>query len=279
MAARSQQEPAAKAYELTGHPGEANTKNGLQSASSEYFNPHGNPAGVQPGKSRIRDISSAHLDSRVPGDNGSIAAVSAPQPAAGSDTPQPATPSISSEASPFDPQPNPFREPTADSAPQPAVKSSQPIEKSPVTEQPVISDPFGPSPFGSPSRPTPAPVKEFETDLEKQPEVSVPSPARTSAPLEQELPPKESPKAPTPAASTFPSEPAVGNSETKSGVMTQPANSGGNASFRGDATVTESAPRGPQQPQLTIEKVAPPNAVLGQPMVYSVVIKNIGWRG
>lgn len=44
----------------------------------------------------------------------------------------------------------------------------------------------------------------------------------------------------------------------------------------GDATVHQSAPQGAQRPQLQIEKVAPGNAVLGQPLIYSIVVRNHG---
>jgi uncharacterized repeat protein (TIGR01451 family) len=44
----------------------------------------------------------------------------------------------------------------------------------------------------------------------------------------------------------------------------------------GDATVDLDAPTGLQQPRLTIEKVAPKQAVLGQPLIYSVIVKNAG---
>jgi len=44
----------------------------------------------------------------------------------------------------------------------------------------------------------------------------------------------------------------------------------------GDGTVTDATPRGIQQPRLTIEKIAPQQAVLGEPLVYSVVVKNVG---
>jgi uncharacterized repeat protein (TIGR01451 family) len=47
-------------------------------------------------------------------------------------------------------------------------------------------------------------------------------------------------------------------------------------SITGDGTVRPDAPRGPQRPELKIEKVAPPNATLNQPMVYTIVIRNIG---
>ena len=44
----------------------------------------------------------------------------------------------------------------------------------------------------------------------------------------------------------------------------------------GDGIVRADAPRGPQRPELKIEKIAPPNATLNQPMVYTIVIRNIG---
>ena len=47
-------------------------------------------------------------------------------------------------------------------------------------------------------------------------------------------------------------------------------------SFTGDGTLRADAPRGPQRPELKIEKIAPPNATLNQPMVYTIVIRNIG---
>ena len=47
-------------------------------------------------------------------------------------------------------------------------------------------------------------------------------------------------------------------------------------SITGDGTVRADAPRGPQRPELKIEKIAPPNATLNQPMVYTIVIRNIG---
>ena len=44
----------------------------------------------------------------------------------------------------------------------------------------------------------------------------------------------------------------------------------------GDGTLDRNAPTGLQQPRLTIEKIAPKQAALGQPLIYSVVVKNIG---
>ena len=44
----------------------------------------------------------------------------------------------------------------------------------------------------------------------------------------------------------------------------------------GDGTVTSATPRGLQQPRLTLEKIAPEQAVLGQELVYQVIVKNVG---
>ena len=50
----------------------------------------------------------------------------------------------------------------------------------------------------------------------------------------------------------------------------------GDENFSGEGTVHADSPRGPQRPELKIEKIAPPNATLGQPMVYTIVIRNVG---
>ena len=44
----------------------------------------------------------------------------------------------------------------------------------------------------------------------------------------------------------------------------------------GDGTFTDTTPRGIQQPRLTIEKIAPQQCVLGEPLVYSIIVKNVG---
>lgn len=46
--------------------------------------------------------------------------------------------------------------------------------------------------------------------------------------------------------------------------------------LKGDGQITSDAPRGIQEPRLTIQKVAPPKAVLGQELVYAVIVKNVG---
>ncbi len=46
--------------------------------------------------------------------------------------------------------------------------------------------------------------------------------------------------------------------------------------YEGMGTVSPDSPTGTQQAQLTIEKVAPADAVLGKPLVYEIKIRNIG---
>ena len=48
------------------------------------------------------------------------------------------------------------------------------------------------------------------------------------------------------------------------------------AEMVGDGVAGDPSQRGVQQPRLTIEKIAQPQAVLGQPLVYSIIIKNTG---
>lgn len=44
----------------------------------------------------------------------------------------------------------------------------------------------------------------------------------------------------------------------------------------GDASIDPATPTGPQSPELQIEKIAPQQAVIGEPLVYSIVIRNVG---
>jgi uncharacterized repeat protein (TIGR01451 family) len=46
--------------------------------------------------------------------------------------------------------------------------------------------------------------------------------------------------------------------------------------FAGDGTLTAHSPSGPQQPELKIEKVAPPEATVGDPLVYAIRVSNVG---
>ncbi|MBX3438572.1 MAG: DUF11 domain-containing protein [Planctomycetaceae bacterium] len=48
------------------------------------------------------------------------------------------------------------------------------------------------------------------------------------------------------------------------------------SSLQGVGTVETDSPVGAQQAQITIEKQAPPDAVIGKPLIYSILVRNIG---
>mgnify|MGYP002623015134 FL=1 len=50
----------------------------------------------------------------------------------------------------------------------------------------------------------------------------------------------------------------------------------GRPGYVGDGTLSDRAPRGPQQPELTIEKVAPQEANVGEPLIYAINLRNAG---
>ncbi|MFO1095548.1 MAG: hypothetical protein U0992_19935 [Planctomycetaceae bacterium] len=56
----------------------------------------------------------------------------------------------------------------------------------------------------------------------------------------------------------------------------QPGGPSPRPEFVGEATLDGHAVPGPQQPELTIQKVAPKNAAVGDPLVYAIRVKNIG---
>jgi len=107
----------------------------------------------------------------------------------------------------------------------------------PARETPVKSPPSLEGPTISE---TPAPVIE-----ETPAEVELPAEAITTPPAE--IMPTEKPEQPTVEGEVF-----------------------------GDGTVEADAPQGAQKPQLTIEKQSPPEAILGKPFIYSIIVKNVG---
>ena len=64
----------------------------------------------------------------------------------------------------------------------------------------------------------------------------------------------------------FPAQPDVAGSGTRSARL----------DYVGDATLDANVPAGPQQPELTVEKVAPPEATVGEPLIYAIRVKNVG---
>ncbi|MEX1229424.1 MAG: hypothetical protein WEB58_04235 [Planctomycetaceae bacterium] len=133
-----------------------------------------------------------------------------------------------------------------------APPSATPLPQFPRNEQPKLSDTKSES--ASPSRRR---TSSTLTDpLETPVRLENPRPSEQDTADESLLPPQKIPSR---------------NSEAKP----NPALSQ-NPDLHGDATIDQNVPQGILRPHLTIEKVAPKNAVLGQPMVYQIIVKNQG---
>ena len=154
------------------------------------------------------------------------------------------------------------------------------------TPFPALDDEPGPSPGAAasgrngpktPAAAQPAPVAHpdpFPVDQAKEvPLTKAPESTAAAAPLDTR------PAAPTIETPAPGPKSADSSASTGSQAGPRPAadlHSEPGADFQGDGTVGEQSPLGPQRPQLNIEKVAPTNALIGQPLIYSILVKNVG---
>ncbi len=162
---------------------------------------------------------------------------------------------------------NPFSdpEPTVEPVAQPETPA-EPVDPNPIPEQPTT--PRAEQPAESPSS-IRVPDREAFDEPQSAPETSDPLPAvepfldpAAEDAFGQEAPqvtPTE-PKAPAQVIPEPPTTPGVGFQE-ESKIPSEPA----------PAAAEDAGLR----PQLTIEKVAPKTATLGQPMTYNIVIRNV----
>jgi uncharacterized repeat protein (TIGR01451 family) len=104
-----------------------------------------------------------------------------------------------------------------------------------------------------------------------------------ASPMVLDLTPGNAPSPNAPATGAPPTLPETKSADTSNSSTQAPTQrpaadlrSEGAADFQGDGTVGESAALGPQRPQLNIEKIAPQNALLGQPLIYAIVVRNVG---
>jgi len=140
-----------------------------------------------------------------------------------------------------EPPRNPNPDPAAN--PEPAIPANSPRRRNGVPRLPTeVPDPFD---AGSPDQPS-----------------NVPNalPERNSVP-EPELVPERRPLPDRNVPGRRPADP-----------LPKPIES----DLIGDGTVDRTSPCGIQQARLTVEKVAPQQATLGEKMVYSILIKNVG---
>jgi len=174
--------------------------------------------------------------------------VSSPEPLPTLDLPETGPPSVSGL---FDSVP--AAEPLPE-APTVADELPMPTDETYLVEPELKSEPLPLTPDELPSLPD-------ETE---------PLPLPDSLPVENEPLPEPEPEQPAPAAV----EPAALKSETPpvlsrstGEVITE---------LTGDAELPAELPASAQQPELTIEKVAPKEATLGKPMIYSIIVSNRG---
>ncbi|HEY4259470.1 MAG TPA: hypothetical protein VGM98_04900, partial [Schlesneria sp.] len=204
------------------------------------------------------------------------------------------------------PEADPFDEPAAE--PERPARRNQPAKTdlfesdTPVTETPE-ADPFANQPkLKSPGLGSPAPIEEgdLSTPFGNEPKKGSPAPTFTEPDLLPQKKPArrdDSPKLPTSVPDPL-DEPSLQQEfndlpEPKPARLperqlpgepgalparrpTEPQPRSLDNDLLGDGTVDGASPRGLQQPRLTIEKVAPQQATLGEMMIYSIIIKNVG---
>ena len=136
-------------------------------------------------------------------------------------------------------------------------------------------------------KPEPVPVPSvfaFQNN-DKKPEPKVPVP--TLDPIEEKKPePVKDSDIEIKPSTIFPAQPSpVKPSDSNDTKMSpQPApvpaitekTDSKNEELKGDAVLPKNPPQGVQRPELKIEKLAPKTAVLGQAMVYQIIVRNTG---
>lgn len=141
---------------------------------------------------------------------------------------------------PFAAEPPPSRLPTELDAPPTATPPVTPPERVPAPAEEDPFDPFGPAKVPTPTAPARPPVE------------SLPSLDGPPDRMEAE------------SRSLTPRQPTPSDRDPAADLML------------GDGTAPLEVPRGIQEPRLTIEKIAPPKALLGQVLIYSILVRNIG---
>lgn len=188
--------------------------------------------------------------------------------------PQPTT-TNSSDFDPFESETDSEKEPTTLESPADLPKEPASFGDDESSSQPLFPDLDNPK------------TKEEETELKVDPEEETTSELKT-VPVESNPEPTEDDVFPefdtstanepeTPAGFTpiKQATPSVGESKP---LETSSESTVGDVSKSSSKTTIEPAPVAnvEQSAKLTIKKKAPPNAVLGKPMVYDIVVKNIG---
>ncbi|MCA9089429.1 MAG: DUF11 domain-containing protein [Planctomycetaceae bacterium] len=183
--------------------------------------------------------------------------------------PQPAA--EGSNADPFAATPQDKKE----VVPEPSLFRFPPSEKE-SESQPKVAAPRMPFPDSAEAIPQRQPVAAEAEEVTPTPAVMIPfanspvrpnpTPEATPTPVPEEPAPFSS--IPEKAAPAVVAEPQLVVDPVD---VVEP-----NRMITGTGTVPDNAPRGPQQPELKIEKIAPKEAILGEPLIYSIIVRNIG---
>jgi uncharacterized repeat protein (TIGR01451 family) len=136
-------------------------------------------------------------------------------------------------------------------------------------DEPLMSDESAPPTIrlAQSDEPSPAPASADDRPAKRAAPVVKPSDADDATFLESERAGASRERS-QPVDSLTPNpSPPVGRGESSSQPFPR---------VDGDNSAITASPRGQQRPQLSIDKVAPQAAVLGQPMVYTIRVRNVG---
>jgi uncharacterized repeat protein (TIGR01451 family) len=161
-----------------------------------------------------------------------------------------------------------------------SATQTEPADKPPADNPSGKSagmDPLGTTPAGGPK---PFPEEGPRESPLPAPALPAPSggasnPTPSSPPVFDLTPPNSTGSTVAPNGPETKSVDA-GNATSSSPRAATDSHSEAAPDFQGDGTVGDAAPLGPQRPQLNIEKIAPQNALIGQPLIYSILVKNVG---
>jgi len=177
-----------------------------------------------------------------------------------------------------------------------SLRDTRPVREPAPAEPPTIDlGPAADDPFANPGRPDPRAVAQPARSLDvgvpnAQPQrrkfpplpLDLDDPANAAAKStpsidvinDENPPPRSSARQPAPLSFDGPgSQPAPSPAKGAAPPARLPDPKD---PLVGDGLITAGAPRGVQEPRLTIEKIAPAKAALGQELVYAVLVKNIG---
>ena len=178
------------------------------------------------------------------------------RPAAANLRPEPKT----AETTP--PRVEPLAFPEAPETPVPEQTPASAVPVAGVAEEAPKGAPSAPESFVDPLDQLTFP--DAGPPAAKTPEQTGPGPNPLPEPVRPESPPRPALTGPNPEPAQFPAGPDNQADEPASDPI------------EGVGELSQTVPAGPQQPELKIEKTAPPKAVLGQPMIYNILVRNVG---